>query len=165
MAGGRKTHVAIKRLNHTYNNDEDEQSKLDARWDNEVTALKKISGLRHPNIVQFMTAMTRGRERYLMFEWADGGNLREFWTQPPRLTGTLVKNVVAQLRGLAHALEKMHCLNYRHGDMKPDNILRIKINAAQGTPTDDIGTLKICDMGLSKQHVKETRLRQTATKT
>lgn len=100
-----------------------------------------------------------------MFEWADGGNLREFWTTTPHLSKTLVRDVLFQLQGLADALEKMHSLNYRHGDMKPDNILRVKTSAKHGPRKVDVGTLKICDMGLSKQHITETRMRAIATNT
>lgn len=139
--------------------------KLEAEWSREVKAHQEITKLHNPNIIQFMAAVTRDHERFLMFEWADGGNLREFWSRTPRLTRPFVKNVIAQLRGLAHALEEMHSLKYRHGDMKPENILRIKPDANQAASTLDVGTLKICDLGLSKQHIAETRLREVAANT
>lgn len=162
---GRKDDVAIKKLHLSHSDDEEAQRKLEAGWDKEVKAHMEMTRLKNPNIIQFITAVTRDRERFLMFEWADGGNLRQFWTKAPRLTGHFVKSVIAQLHGLARALEEMHSLNYRHGDMKPENILRVKTAAKQASPTLDIGTLKICDMGLSKQHITETRLREVATNT
>lgn len=161
----RKANVAIKKLHLSYSEDEDAQRKFEEGWDKEVKAHMEMTRLENPNIIQFITAMTRDQERLLMFEWADGGNLREFWTKTPRLTRPFVNSVIAQLQGLAYALEEMHSLNYRHGDMKPENILRVKTPAKQGPPMPDIGTLKICDMGLSKQHITETRLREVATGT
>lgn len=154
----RKEHVAVKQLHRSYSDDVHEQQKLDARWDNEVTANKTFSSLKHPNIIQFITAIIRDRKRYLMFEWADGGSLREFWTQPPRLTRTFVEDVVAQLRGLAHALENIHSLNYLHGDISPDNIVRVTMRAEKDSPQLGIGTLKICGMSLSRPLKMETRL-------
>lgn len=165
MIDHRKANFAIKKLHRTYDEDPETQSKLDAGWEREVGAHKAIIGLRSPNIIKFIAAVARGQERYLMFEWADGGNLREFWTTKPHLSITLVRDVHVQLQGLAHALEKMHDLNYRHGDMKPDNILRVTAPAKHGPLKVDVGTLKICDMGLSKQHITETRMRAVATNT
>lgn len=165
MVAGWKADVAIKKLHGTHSEDEDIQRKLQAGWDKEVRAHIKMTALKNPNIIEFVAAVTRGHERYLMFEWADGGNLREFWTRKPLLSRTLVRNVLFQLDGLAHALESMHSLNYRHGDMKPENILRVKTFGNNRPPMLDIGQLKICDMGLSKQHIMETRLREVATDT
>lgn len=47
----------------------------------------------------------------------------------------------------------------RHGDLKPENILRF-MNGQSG-----LGTLKIADMGLAKQHIVETRDRTHLTST
>lgn len=159
----RKAPVAIKKLHLAYSKDEATQR---AAWEQEVNAHKQISQFRSSNIIKFMTAFTRGQERYLMFEWADGGNLREFWKgHSPSLTRSMVKDVIFQLQGLADALVKMHSKNYRHGDMKPENILRVKSCERYGSSELDIGTLKICDMGLSKSHTMATRLRDVATST
>ncbi|KAH8788006.1 hypothetical protein F5883DRAFT_531251 [Diaporthe sp. PMI_573] len=136
--------------------------ELEKEWQKEVQAHKEIAKCNHSNIIKFMTAITRDYERYLMFEWANGGNLREFWAEySPRLTKSLVEDILLQLRGLADALEEIHSKGFRHGDMKPENVLRIK------TPGNDsaIGTLKICDMGLTKYHYLATQLRQQATDT
>jgi hypothetical protein len=53
-----------------------------------------------------------------MFRWADGGNLHEFWqmNKTPKLSASVVKDVVLQLRGLAGALNKLH--DYRGGSCK-----------------------------------------------
>lgn len=136
--------------------------QLESEWQKEVLAHKEIAKLSHSNIIKFMTAITRDYERYLMFEWADGGNLRELWIRDsPSLSNTLVRDIIAQLRGLADALEKIHSKGFRHGDMKPENILRFK-SPNNGSA---IGALKICDMGLTKYHYLATQLRQQATDT
>jgi serine/threonine protein kinase len=157
-----RANVAIKKLHRAYTEDQPKMRELEKEWQKEVQAHKEIAKCNHSNIIKFMTAITRDYERYLMFEWANGGNLREFWAEySPRLTKSLVKDILLQLRGLADALEEIHSKGFRHGDMKPENVLRIK------TPGNDsaIGTLKICDMGLTKYHYLATQLRQQATDT
>ncbi|KAK2611673.1 hypothetical protein N8I77_005003 [Diaporthe amygdali] len=158
--------VAVKKLHRSYSEDEATQDILKAAWEKEVDAHKQISQFNSPNIIRFMTAFTRGHERFFMFEWADGGNLRDFWTKYTSvLTESLVRDVILQFHGLADALDKMHSMNYRHGDMKPENILRVNTIGQKGSSYLDVGTLKICDMGLSKKHTMATRLRDVATTT
>jgi len=65
-------------------------------WDMETTNLKKMNSLQSEHIVRSLTAFRRGEngtERYfLMFEWADGGTLRNLWKtySRPKLTAGLV---------------------------------------------------------------------------
>lgn len=159
---GQRANVAVKKLHRAYIEDHAKMRELEKAWQKEVKAHTEIATSEHPNIVKFMTAITRDYERYLMFEWADGGNLREFWlNDSPRLTGPVVKDILVQLRGLADALEEIHSKGFRHGDMKPENILRIK-SPGNGS---GIGILKICDMGLTKFHYLATQLREQATDT
>jgi serine/threonine protein kinase len=101
----------------------------------------------------------------------------------------MVEQVVNQLYGLADALDKMHNYdasanqqglgagaskstlsvdphirglsrkntstseNIRHGDLKPENLLRFSGSH------DDLGTIKIGDMGMAKHHVVDTQAR------
>lgn len=139
--------------------------KLDEEWQREVQANKDIAMCNHSNIIRFILAITRDDERYLMFEWADGGNLRQFWlSHRPCLTRNLVKDIMFQLHGLADALKELHSKNYRHGDLKPENILRVK-TPGHNASTLNVGTLKLCDMGLTKHHSLDTQLREAQTDT
>lgn len=103
-----------------------------------------------------------------MFQWADGGSLRDFYSKNarPNLDVKFIRCIFQQLAGLADALDKLHNYkkhnedrgSYRHGDLKPENILRFE----NGTP---VGLLKISDLGLAKHHIDETGLRgPTATR-
>lgn len=130
-------------------------------WRREVKALHMMNGLKQEHIVHFITAFRRNIRRnkrdhtqghYLMFEWAENGNLRQLWKTTPLnyLTGSLIRDVAKQLLGLASALHKAHNLNdteasYRHGDLKPENILCFNGGG-------QIGTLKIGDWGIAKFH-------------
>jgi len=140
-------------------------TKLQRDWCKELKALERLKDCRHPHIVRFVTGIClRNKDDadyYLIFEWADGGNLRNLWetNRMPRLSVSLVKEICEQLRGLAGALKTAHYLeddgnsNIRHGDLKPSNILWFKTN-------DGIGTLKIADWGLAKENEGGTELRE-----
>jgi len=127
-----------------------------------------MNKLDQEHIVRFITAFRRRRqhgedEHYLMFEWADGGNLRNLWKNmpSPTLTAPLVKDVIKQVLGLAQALDAAHNLNvtgasYRHGDLKPENILVFNKGGS-------IGTLKISDWGEAREHGQATEMRPSKT--
>jgi serine/threonine protein kinase len=138
----------------------DEQEIVNKEWDAEAKALDEISGLDHTNIIKRIAAIKRGKKRYFMFQWADGGSLRDFWEDLPRpsLDAKFIKEIVQQLRGLADALHELHNYkgSYRHGDLKPENILRFRDSTR-------VGILKIADMGLAKHHVVATYLRQATS--
>lgn len=136
-------------------------------WASEAKALARMNTLNQDHIVRFITAFRRRKkneqEHYLMFEWADGGNLRDLWKAKPQpaLTASLVKAVIKQLLGLAEALCAAHYLNttgssYRHGDLKPANILWFHAGG-------EIGKLKIGDWGEAKEHNLVTELRANKT--
>ncbi|KAM5356863.1 hypothetical protein ACJ41O_003509 [Fusarium nematophilum] len=161
-------YVAVKEIE--LEKDQDQAAKFSG-WEKEVEALWRMKELDQKHIVKFITAFCRGeQDHYLMLEWADGGNLRNLWKNFPRdvLTGELVKATFGQLLGLAQALYKAHAGNhtggfYRHGDLKPENILWFK---DQNRPRNKLGTLKIGDWGLAKQHqiVTELRTKETTTR-
>ncbi|KAJ2996358.1 hypothetical protein NUW58_g989 [Xylaria curta] len=160
--------VAAKEL--AVKNKEDRQNILNT-WGKEAKALQKMNALKQSHIVGFYTAFLRGipgaQDHYLMLEWASGGNLRNFWKnfKRPALTSELVRATVYQILGLVKAINKAHYPesgpNFRHGDLKPENILWFKDDSGHG-----IGTFKIGDWGLAKQHfrVTEMRSRRTTTK-
>jgi len=128
-----------------------------------------MSRTSHHHIVEFIAAITRGSDRFLLFRWADGGNLREFWRGCPRpvLNARLVRDVVEQLQGLVDGLTNFHAFgggSYRHGDLKPENIVRVRTKR-DGDGGVDVGTLKISDLGLAKLHAIATEFRPIATST
>lgn len=111
-----------------------------------------------------------------MFLWADGGNLSDFWTNCPKpdISANLVKDIVHQLRGMADALQELHNFgeklkvrkpdhpnaeyHYRHGDIKPANILCFPDE--DGSP---VGKLVISDLGSAQHHSVATRIRERTT--
>lgn len=166
-------------------------------FEQEVKALE--SSPPHKHLIQRVAALVLDGKYLLLSMWADGGDLERFWHEQPRpkLTVTLVKEVLVQLLGLAQAIESFQTqprrdsgrtrvetvttggsnsnstatptLNlegmalgddakvyWRHGDLKPSNILRCKDDSY-------LGVLKIGDLGLAKRHTQATGERQIPT--
>lgn len=95
-----------------------------------------------------------------MFPWAEGGNLLQFIQKHDGTTAKrdpqFVFDVFSQLIGLAGAIMAMHKRRYRHGDLKPQNILIF-------TGQTSVGTWKVADLGLAKFHNETTGQRQGPT--
>ncbi|KAF4304736.1 serine threonine protein kinase [Botryosphaeria dothidea] len=161
--------VAVKELIKSPNTKDPDLKKA---WDVEAEALLAISNLKNNHLIRRIAAFSRQSRYFLIFEWANGGSLHEFWKNNPKptLSHQLVQDVVIQLLGLSRALRALHnndksesnigTGNWRHGDLKPDNILRFR---GPNTPEDSLGTLKIADLGLAKLHDVDTNLRADPT--
>ncbi|KAF1828300.1 hypothetical protein BDW02DRAFT_252799 [Decorospora gaudefroyi] len=157
--------VAVK---HIIPKDKEEHQKIIKKWIKEADALRSMNKLRNSHIVRFITAFRQigsphnDMHLYLMFEWADGGNLRQLWRSPDmaKQCRSLARAVIEQIKGLASALNHAHNLpeglQYRHGDLKPENILWFRGNGG-------LGTLKIGDWGEAKGHNVKTEFRPNNT--
>ncbi|EXK83843.1 serine/threonine protein kinase [Fusarium oxysporum f. sp. raphani 54005] len=111
---------------------------------------------------------------FLLFPWANGGNLKVFWKRDENKDGVVSKInldqppdrmvwTFQQMAGLCKALVELHShpfpsggkdANCRHGDLKPENILAFREGG-----TD---VLRIADLGLAKFHLKSTSDRKRA---
>lgn len=145
--------------------DETNQESVKKEWDRERKALQNASTLKHPHIVPVMAIFTKGPRHFLMFQWADRGNLRDFYykTQHP-LSGNAVLDIVVQLHGISEALLALHNFKrgaYRHGDLKPENILVFDSTSGDS----EAGVWKIADLGLAKSHISPTEARISPTTT
>ncbi|KAK1993003.1 kinase-like protein, partial [Colletotrichum falcatum] len=117
-----------------------------------------------PHLAAALATFQRGETYNIIFEWAEGGNLRYFWrtNQPSRQPKLdLVRWVAQQSIGLAGALEMIHkstreesgirkslkpTIEFgRHGDIKPENIL----NFNGFKSPNGLGNLAIADFGLT----------------
>jgi serine/threonine protein kinase len=137
--------VAVKQFHHK--NDFIKENKI----------LQQIKALQQPHIIRHFASIDKGKKGYIIFPWADGGNLQEFWEaskqEPPR-ERTLW--AMRQILGLTNALHLLHeRFQCRHGDLKPGNILCVK----EGGET----VLKIADFGVSSIHHAQTIYRTSAT--
>ncbi|KAM1917759.1 hypothetical protein ACFX13_037322 [Malus domestica] len=139
-ASWRGIQVAVKMLAEEVLVDED---KVKAFRD-ELALLQKI---RHPNVVQFLGAVTQSSPMMIVTEYLPKGDLRAFLKQRGALKPiTAVKFALDIARGMSYLHEnKPEAIIHR--DLEPSNILR-----------DDSGHLKVADFGVSKLlTVKEDR--------
>eukprot|EP00250_Pteridium_aquilinum_P033462 c567_g1_i1 orf=228-1538(+) len=101
--------------------------------------LSLIQKLRHPNIVQFLGAVTQSIPVMIIFEYLPQGDLYQFLKENDSLkTAKAIDFALDIARGLNFMHEhKPEAIVHR--DLKPKNILR-----------DETGHLKVADLGLSK---------------
>ena len=102
------------------------------RFEREAKAMAKLN---HPNIVTIHEFGKRDSLYYLLMEFVDGPNLRQFM-QRERLSPTEALKIVPQI---CDALQYAHNTGVIHRDIKPENML-----------IDSRGNIKIADFGLSK---------------
>ncbi|KAM0437844.1 hypothetical protein ACHAPT_002209 [Fusarium lateritium] len=105
---GGEVHVALKHMRNL----NEPGYNVETAWKNEAEALGEINQLHDKHLIRRTGAFKRGKSYYIMFEWADGGNLRDLWHRPDvdstDLNGHRIMQVLEQLLGLAEALAKLH---------------------------------------------------------
>ncbi|KAK4386518.1 Integrin-linked protein kinase [Sesamum angolense] len=143
IASWRGTQVAVKTFGEGFS-DEDKVEAFRA----ELALLQKI---RHPNVVQFLGAVTQSSPMMIVTEYLPKGDLREFLKKKGALKpATALRFAMDIARGMNYLHEhKPEAIIHR--DLEPSNILR-----------DDSGHLKVADFGVSKllkvtSRVKEDR--------
>ena len=108
-----KRDVAVKLLRDELN----ENPTALARFQAEAEAVAKLN---HPNIVHIYHTGEADGLRYMVLEFVDGRNLRDYLARkgPPDLPVSL-----SVMRQVALALQKAHDQGIVHRDIKPENIL------------------------------------------
>jgi len=100
--------VALKKLNKV----DDEGYNVERAWELEAEALDGIRPLKSDHLVRLITAFKRGDEHYIVLEWAQGGNLKQFWEERGSPNQALnedeIRAYLVQLRGLSGALNQLH---------------------------------------------------------
>ncbi|KAL3600107.1 hypothetical protein FPOAC2_04338 [Fusarium poae] len=162
-------------------------------WPNEVRVLGKTKSLNDPHLITCIAAIERGNERYLLFPWAQDGNLREYWETPSERfhAKDAITEALVQLKGLATALRHLHYFGLREDGLPEDSDdlptslkdeydqARTDISIRHGdlkpenllwfleeTPdSKKTRYLKIADMGIAKRHVVATQDRGCLTST
>lgn len=171
---------------------------LEKAWSLEANSLHELSALRNEHLIKPVAAFTKSNKFYFIFEWAEGGTLRDYWQKNPNpdLSPSLIRTTLKQLLGLARAISALHHdgnrndrnhdatnddtknddtkngvatmendnteSNWRHGDLKPDNILRFLDHTEDES---HLGILRIADLGLAKRHMFRTAIRDNPTVT
>ncbi|KAL0443780.1 UNVERIFIED_CONTAM: Integrin-linked protein kinase [Sesamum latifolium] len=132
IASWRGIQVAVKKLGEEFFIDEE---KVKAFRD-ELALLQKI---RHPNVVQFLGAVTQSTPMMIVTEYLPKGDFGAYLKRRGALKlKTAIKFALDIARGMNYLHEhKPEAIIHR--DLEPSNILR-----------DDSGHLKVADFGLSK---------------
>ncbi|CAL0331235.1 unnamed protein product [Lupinus luteus] len=129
----RGTPVAVKRILPSLS--EDRLVIQDFR--HEVNLLVK---LRHPNIVQFLGAVTDRKPLMLITEYLRGGDLHQYLKEKGSLNPATAINFSMDIaRGMAYLHNEPNVIIHR--DLKPRNVLLVNSSADH---------LKVGDFGLSK---------------
>ena len=104
--------------------------------------------LDHPNIVNVSEVFEENNTAYMVMEFIDGGNLKEFITK----NSLTMNDVLRYAKQVAEALQYIHGYNIIHLDVKPANIL-----------IDNAGNSKLIDFGIAKQYTDTGLQTQAAT--
>ncbi|KAF4465392.1 serine threonine kinase, partial [Fusarium albosuccineum] len=94
----------------------------------EQETLRIIRNIKNDHLIMPIASYSYHNEEsgFFLFPWAEGGNLREFWsaeTIRPLKDSKMMSWALKQMCGLCQALSILHDRGRRHGDLKPENIL------------------------------------------
>ncbi|KAJ1699520.1 hypothetical protein LUZ63_008032 [Rhynchospora breviuscula] len=129
----RGTPVAVKRILPSLSDDR----LVTQDFRHEVNLLVK---LRHPNIVQFLGAVTERKPLMLITEFLRGGDLHQYLKEKGALSPSVAVNFALDMaRGMAYLHNEPNVVIHR--DLKPRNVLLVNSSADH---------LKVGDFGLSK---------------
>ncbi|KAF9683723.1 hypothetical protein SADUNF_Sadunf04G0044000 [Salix dunnii] len=124
--------VAVKKLGEEVLPDED---KVRAFRD-ELALLQKI---RHPNVVQFLGAVTQSSPMMIVTEYLPKGDFCAFLKRKGALKPIAAVRLALDIARGMNYLHENRPIPIIHRDLEPSNILR-----------DDSGHLKVADFGISK---------------
>ncbi|WOL00396.1 serine/threonine-protein kinase STY17 isoform X2 [Canna indica] len=126
------TKVSVKMLDQNAYSDPDTINV----FKNELTLMQKV---RHPNVVQFVGAVTQNIPMMIVYEYLPKGDLQSYLEKKGRLK---------LHKALRFSLDIARGLNYLH-ECKPDPILHCDLRP-KTVLLDDGGQLKVAGFGLTK---------------
>ncbi|XP_076933858.1 serine/threonine-protein kinase 12-like [Bidens hawaiensis] len=132
VASWRGTEVAVKKLGDELFVDDD---KVTAFRD-ELELLQKI---RHPNVVQFLGAVTQSSPMMIVIEYLPKGDFGAYLKR---------KGALKPLTALKYALDIARGMSYLH-EIKPEPIIHRDLEPSN-ILLDDSGHLKVADFGVSE---------------
>ncbi|MBI3298446.1 MAG: serine/threonine protein kinase [Elusimicrobia bacterium] len=97
---------------------------------------RALSGLKHPNVVEFFEAVPDGDALALVFAYVSGKTIQQILVQQKRLDWEASRAIFV---AVARALTAAHAGNVVHRDLKPANIM-----------IGDDGMVKVMDFGVAR---------------
>lgn len=107
----------------------------------------------NPNIIKICEIFEAGKDKYLMFEYCDGGDLKKCMNKfrakyNKNFPEPIIQNILGQI---LNGLSCLHRNKIIHHDLKPENILlKFKTNEDKENFNFQNCCVKISDFGLSK---------------
>ena len=115
--------------------------------------LQNLHNLKHSNIIRILDYLNNKSTHYIILEYCNGGNLREYLTKYIKKNKAPLNEFFIQkiLKQIAPALEFMHSKNIIHRDIKLENIL-LNFNNYPNIPKDGKApqALKFSEKSLNK---------------
>jgi serine/threonine protein kinase len=145
--------VAVKWA-HQFLSDEVDQNRF-------IREASNASQLGHPNIIRFIDAGREGSRPFIVFEYLNGLDLREWLKMNLPLTLTQRLQLIASA---CRALQFCHDHQVIHRDIKPSNLMLVvpeRADVKSLTPDTPIH-LKVLDFGVAKQLDNNTLTRTGA---
>lgn len=157
---GQVYQVAVKKLKV----DGFDAKEIENYFNKEKKTLRFMKDAHHEHLVEAIAVYEKGTEetdKYFVFPWATGGNLRGFWSDKAHSMGgaAFIPWALHQMRGLSCGLSKLHEHGTRHGDIKPENILIFPTDG-NSKASSAMGTLVLADVGIAKFHGDNTKMRR-----
>ena len=119
-------------------NIEDQEEKVKR----EISIMKNMSNISHPNIMKFYDDFEDGFFFYLVLEFIEGETLDEKLKKHKDMGQYLKQNlIIIILKGIINGLKYLHERKVMHRDISPDNIM-----------IDNNNNIKIIDFGLSRSY-------------
>ncbi|KAI1102455.1 HET-domain-containing protein [Jackrogersella minutella] len=109
----------------------------------------------HNHLITAFAAYDNTRDKCVLFPWCEGGTLLDYWQEHDSeiRDEKLISWTLSQMTGLCHCLKVLWSNNFRHGDLKPRNILY----------KGGEGNFLFADVGVSKIHQYVTEERPNST--
>ncbi|KAL8318705.1 hypothetical protein RB597_005806 [Gaeumannomyces tritici] len=127
------------------------------KWDDferEINALRAVREANHPNLIRFLSSYEKSNKYYILLPWAEGGTLQNYWMVNEPKTAVrdraFIRKSINQLLQLSAALQFLHFIKFRHGDLKPDNIFHFM------DPSRQFDNFVIAGLGIPSHHQNPT---------
>jgi len=85
-----------------------------------IAEARNLVKFKHPNIVRVMSVFEQNDTAYIVMEYEEGIDLRQFLRDPRQRTESVLKSLVLPI---ADGLSQVHQSGFIHRDIKPANIL------------------------------------------
>lgn len=128
--------VAVKTILRSAMADSGTLTDASARFAREAQAVARLN---HPNIVSVFDFGEEGDVSYLVMEFVQGQELKEYFDQGRRF---LLRETVGMVRELLAALDTAHRAGVIHRDVKPANVM---IEAGGRVKLTDFGVARLAD--------------------